>query len=130
MGVACRLGIVAVLFGVFVTWLTDGPVRLDGTQGPNNGWLVVILAVLALWWVRLLENGSWLGVAGVLGTGLVIGWTALENWLDARATMGVSVGFGLVLVLVGSVGLAAAAVVQGVELVRAGFRHRASERAA
>ena len=34
---AARLAVVAVLFGVFVTWLADGPVRLDGTQGPNNG---------------------------------------------------------------------------------------------
>ena len=102
---ACRIAVAAVLVGVFVTWVADGPVRLDGTQGPNNGWLAAIVAVLALLWLRLL--GSWPGVIGVLGTGLVIGWTALENWLDARATLGASAGPGLVLVVAASVALAA-----------------------
>ena len=72
-----------MLVGVFVTWVADGPVRLDGTQGPNNGWLAAIVAGLALFWIPMLR--SWPGVIGVLGAGLVIGWTALENWLDARA---------------------------------------------
>ena len=116
--------------GVFATWLADEPVRLDGTQGPNNGWLVAILAVLALPWLKLLERGSWIGVTGVLGSGLVIGWTALENWLDARATIGASMGFGLLLALAASVVLTAVAVAQGIELVRVELRHRASERAA
>ena len=42
----CRIAVAAVLLGVFVTWVADGPVRLDGTQGPNNGWLAAILAWL------------------------------------------------------------------------------------
>ena len=108
-----------------MTWVADGPVRLDGTQGPNNGWLAAIIAGLALLWIRMLE--SWPGVIGVLGSGLVIGWTALENWLDARATIGASVGFGLVLVLAASVALTAVAVMQAVELARKTLRHRASE---
>ena len=66
---ASRIAVAAVLVGVFVTWLADGPVRLDGTQGPNNGWLAAIMAVLALPWLRMLERGSWLGVIGVLGAG-------------------------------------------------------------
>jgi hypothetical protein len=122
---ATRLAAVAVLFGVFVTWLADGPVRLDGTQGPNNGWLAVILAVLTLPWLRMLARGSWVGVVGVLGAGLVIGWTALENWLDARATIGASIGFGLLLVLAGSVVLMAAALVRAYELGKGVLRHRA-----
>jgi hypothetical protein len=122
-----RIGVAAVLLGVFVTWFADGPVRLDGTEGPNNGWLAAILAVLALLWIRML--GSWPGVIGVLGSGLVIGWTALENWLDARATIGASLRPGLVLVLAGSVALTAVALVQAVELARE-LRHRAAERAA
>lgn len=125
-----RLAVVAALVGVFATWLADEPVRLDGTQGPNNGWLVAILAVLALPWLKLLERGSWVGVTGVLGSGLVIGWTALENWLDARVTIGASMGFGLLLALAASVVLTAVAVAQGIELVRVELRHRASERAA
>ena len=124
----CRIAVAAVLVGVFVTWIADGPVRLDGTQGPNNGWLAAIVAGLALLWIRML--GSWPGVIGVLGSGLVIGWTALENWLDARAVIGASPRLGLVLVLAGSVALTTVAVVQAVELAREALRHRATERAA
>jgi hypothetical protein len=122
-----RIAVAAALVGVFVTWVVDGPIRLDGTQGPNNGWLAAIVAGLALLWIRML--GSWPGVIGVLGSGLVIGWTALENWLDARATIGASAAPGLLLVLTASVVLTAVAVAQGVELARGGLRHRATERA-
>ena len=123
----CRIAVAAALVGVFVTWVADGPIRLDGTQGPNNGWLAAIVAGLALLWIRML--GSWPGVIGVLGSGLVIGWTALENWLDARATIGASAAPGLFLVVLAGAALTAVAVVQGVELARGGLRHRASERA-
>jgi hypothetical protein len=124
---ACRIGVAAVLVGVFVTWVADGPVRLDGTQGPNNGWLAVIIAGLALLWIRML--GSWPGVIGVLGSGLVIAWTALENWLDARATIGASARPGLALVIAGAAVLTTVAAVQAVELAREALRHRATERA-
>ena len=67
-----------------------GPVRLDGTEGPNNGWLVLIVAALALGWVRSMARGSWIGVLGVLGAGIVIGWTAIENWLDNRQVLDAS----------------------------------------
>ncbi len=123
----CRIAVAAVLVGVFVTWVADGPVRLDGTQGPNDGWLAAIVAGLALLWIRMLE--SWPGVIGVLGSGLVIGWTALEDWLDTRAVIGASPRLGLVLVIAGSVALTVVAIVQAVELARE-LRHRAAERAA
>jgi len=123
---ASRVAVAAVLVGVFVTWVADGPVKLDGTQGPNNGWLAVIMAALALLWIRML--GSWVGVIGVLGSGLVIFWTALENWLDARAVIGASPRLGLALVLAGSVALTAVALVQAVELAQE-LRHRGAERA-
>ena len=121
---ACRIAVAAVLVGVFVTWLADGPVRLDGTQGPNDGWLALIVATLALVWIRML--GSWPGVIGVLASGLAIGWTALEDRLDARAVMGASPRLGLALVLAGSVALTAVAVVQALELAQK-LRHRAAE---
>jgi hypothetical protein len=127
MSVACRLAVVAVLLGVFLTWLDDDPIRLEGVQGPNNGWLVVILALLSLWWIRLLERRSWVGVAGLLGTGVVIAWTALENWLDGRVILGADVGPGLVAVLAGAAVLAAAGVLQGLELARE-VRHAESRR--
>jgi len=85
-------------------------VRLDGSEGPNNGWLVVIVALLALFWVRPMARGSWVGVAGVLGAAVVIGWTALENWLDGRAVLESTVGVGLLLVIAASVALAAVSV--------------------
>ncbi len=123
----CRIAVAAVILGVFVTWVADEPVRLDGTEGPNNGWLAAILAVLALLWIRMLE--SWPGVVGVLGSGLVIGWTALENWLDARAVLGASAAPGLLLVLAGCAVLTTAAVVRGVELTRGALRKREAARA-
>jgi hypothetical protein len=121
---ASRVAVASVLVGVFLTWVADGPVKLDGTQGPNNGWLAAIMAALALLWIRML--GSWVGVIGVLGSGVVILWTALENWLDARATIGASAAPGLVLVLAGSAVLTAAAVAGAVDLARGAVRHRAA----
>ena len=124
----CRIAVAAVLLGVFVTWVADGPVRLDGTQGPNNGWLAAIVAGLALLWIRML--GSWPGVIGVLGAGLVIGWTALENLLDARAILGASAAPGLLLVLAGSAVLTTVSVVRAVDLTRGALRQRGASRAA
>jgi hypothetical protein len=116
------IAIAAVLVGVFSTWTVAGPVTLNGTQGPNNGWLIVILAAPALAWARMMERGSWVGVIGVLGAALVMCWTAVENWLDNRETLGASVGHGLLLVVAGGIALGATATVRGVELVQAARR--------
>jgi hypothetical protein len=110
--------IAAAVIGVFSTWTDDGPVSLNGTQGPNNGWLVLIVSAFALGWTRPLVRGSWAGVAGVLGAAVVMGWTAVENWLDNRAVLGATASYGLLLVVLASVALAAIAVVRGVELAR------------
>ena len=85
------------------------------------------MAGLALLWIRML--GSWPGVIGVLGSGLVIGWTALDDWLDGRAVIGASPRLGLALVLAGSVALTVVAIVQAVELARE-LKHREDGRAA
>ncbi len=114
------LAIAAAVVGVFLTWTSDGAVRLDGTQGPNGGWLVLIVAAFALGWARSMARGSWIGVAGVLGASIVMGWTAVENWLDSRDVFGASASFGLLLVVAASVALAGAAVVRAVWLVRDG----------
>jgi hypothetical protein len=114
-----RVAIAALLVGVFSTWTVAGPVTLNGTEGPNNGWLVVILTLPALAWARLMERGSWIGVVGVLGAALVICWTAVENWRDNREIFAASVGHGLLLVVAASVTLGVAAVVRAVELARA-----------
>ena len=92
--------------------------RLDGTQGPNNGWLVVIVAALALGWVRSMARGSWVGVVGVAGAGIVIGWTAIENWLDSRQVLGAGVRYGLLIVVAAGVALVCTAAAHGLSLRR------------
>jgi hypothetical protein len=108
---------VAVL-GVFLTWTSTETGKLDGTQGPNNGWLVVIVGAFALGWVRPMARGAWMGVVGVLGASVVMFWTAVENWLDNRAVLEGTSGLGMALVLVAAVALAATAVVRGLQLAR------------
>jgi cardiolipin synthase len=113
-----RLAIVAVVVGVFCTWLAEGPLTLNGVEGPNNGWLCVLLSGPALLWARQMRRGSWVGVVGVLGCALVIGWTVAENWADGRSVLDTAASYGLLLVLLGSIALAAAAVVRAASLVR------------
>jgi drug/metabolite transporter (DMT)-like permease len=110
-----------VVIGVFSTWTTAGSGTLNGTEGPNNGWLVVILAVPALAWSRMMERDSWtgaVGVVGLLGVSIVILGTALENWADNREVLQASVGHGLLLVVAAGATLALAAAIRGIELLR------------
>ena len=110
--------VAAAALGVFLPWTTDGPVELDGTEGPHNGWLVLVVALFALGWLRSLHDGSWVGVVGVAGAGVVIVWTAVESWLGYRAVTGGRPAVGLVLVVAGGVALAAVAVARAGQLVR------------
>lgn len=112
------IAIAVAAVGVFSTWTVSGPVTLNGTQAPNNGWLVLIMAAFALGWTRPMRRGSWIGVVGVGGAALVMGWTAIVAWHDTREIAGTAKGHGLVLVLLASVALGAAAVGRGVELAR------------
>ncbi len=115
---APRIAIVAVLIGVFCTWLAVDRLTLSGIEGPNNGWLCVLLAGPAFLWARSMERGSWVGVVGVLASALVIGWTAAENWLDARHVLDAGVAYGLLLMLAASLVLASVAVVHALSLLR------------
>lgn len=119
------VAVAMVALGVLATWTIDESVRLDGLDGPNNGWLVLIVAALALGWIRSMSRGSWFGVVGVLGASVVIGWTALSDLLTSRS-LGEDAGYGLLLVIGASLALAGAAVVRGVELRRAKSHERAS----
>ncbi len=110
------------MIGVFLTWTSDEPVTLNGTQGPNNGWLAVIVAAFALGWTWSLRRGSWIGIVGVLGAAVVVAWTAVENWLDNRDAFGATASYGLVVVVAASVVLAAAAVATAVQRARHGKR--------
>ena len=113
------IAIAVAAVGVFSTWTDDGPVSLNGTQGPNNGWLVLIVAAFALGWRRSMARGSLIGVVGLLGCAVVMGWTAVDNWVESRDVLGATASYGLLLVVAASVALACVAVVRGVELVRA-----------
>ncbi len=116
--VALRVAIAAVVVGVFCTWLAHDHLTLNGIEGPNNGWLCVLLAGPALLWARSMERGSWVGVVGVLASSLVIGWTAAENWYDGRGVLEAGVSYGLLLVLAACTVLAAVAVIRAVSQLR------------
>jgi hypothetical protein len=113
------IGIAVGTFGVFATWTNAGPVSLNGTQGPNDGWLVIIALAFALGFLRSLGHGWWLAVAGVAEASLVVGWVAIEDWLQNRDALDADPGYGLFLVLAASLALAAAAVMRGLQLVDA-----------
>jgi cardiolipin synthase len=126
--IAARIAIAAAVIGVFATWTTDEPVTLNGTQGPNNGWLAVIVAAFALGSTRPLARGSWIGIVGVLGVAVVVAWTAVENWLDNRDVLGATGGYGLVIVVAASVALGGTAVVTARQRARARPEQRAGGR--
>jgi hypothetical protein len=112
------LAVAVAAVGVFSTWTRDGPVSLNGTQGPNNGWLVLIVAAFSLGWARSMARGSWVGVVGVLGSSAVMAWTAIESWMESREVLGASAGYGLLLVLAASAALGCVALVRGAAMAR------------
>ena len=122
MGWVASVAVVVAVVGVFLTWTSVGNASLDGTQGPHNGWLVIIVAAFALGWIRAMARGSWVGVLGVFGASVVMFWTTLENWLDNREVLDGTPGLGIALVLLAAVALGASAVVRGVNAARHGVR--------
>jgi hypothetical protein len=110
------IAIAAAVVGVFSPWTSDGPVQLNGTQGPNNGWLVLIVAGFALGWTRSMARGSWVGVVGVFGAAVVMGSTAVPSWLDSRDVFDASPAYGLLLVVAASVAVGGAAVARAFAL--------------
>ena len=105
----CRASIVLAVVGVFGTWRSAGPVSLDGLEGPHDGWLVIIFALIALAGVRSLSRYGWLGIVTVLGAACAMLYTAVRNLLDDGAVFGGSAGWGLWLSIGASVALAGAA---------------------
>ena len=121
MRLVAWIAIAGILVGVFSTWTTTGATTLNGIQGPNDGWLVVIVSCFAIVWLRVMERRSWtgaIGVLGVLGVAIVVCWTAIEDWHDNRDVFDASAGHGLWLVVAGGVVLAAVAVLRGIGLLR------------
>jgi hypothetical protein len=97
------------VIGVFGTWRTAGPVSLDGVEGPHDGWLVIIFALISLAGVRSLSRHGWLGVVTVLGAAGAMLYTVVGNLLDDRAVFGGDAGWGLWLCIGASVVLACCA---------------------
>ena len=100
VGWVASVAVAVEVLGVFLTWTSVGSASLDGTQGPNNGWLVVIVGAFTLGFIRLMARGSWVGVIGVFAASIVMLWTAAENWLDNRRVLDGTASYGLVVWLV------------------------------
>jgi hypothetical protein len=116
----CTAAIVLAIVGVFGTWRSASPVSLDGVEGPQNGWLVIVFGLIALAGVRAVSRGSWLGIVLVLGCAAVMVYAAVSSLADD--TLGGSSGWGVWLTLVASAGLAALALAAAVERLRGSTR--------
>ena len=114
----CRAAIVLAIVGVLGVWRNAGAVSLDGVGGPNNGWLVIIFALIALAGVRALARGSWLGIVTVLGSAIVMLTTAIHDVTSGNDVLGGSAGWGVWLTVAASVVLAACAILAAVSRVR------------
>ena len=118
----CVGAIVLAIAGVFGTWRSAGAVSLDGFEGPHNGWLVIIFALIALAGIGSASRGGWLGIVTVLGCEAVMLFTAIENVVQDDDVVGGSSGWGVWLTIAASAVLAAAAVYAAVERVRGSTR--------
>ena len=95
--------------GVFGTWRNSGPVSLNGFQGPHNGWLVIVFALIALAGVGTAARGSWTGILLLFGCAAVMMYAAVLSLLDGSVLGGRS-GWGVWLTVLASGGLALTAV--------------------
>jgi hypothetical protein len=116
---ACRAAVFLAIVGVLGTWRNAGPVSLDGLEGPHNGWLVIIFALISLAGVRALARGSWLGIVTVLGCAVVMLVTAVRNVVSDGDVLHGSSGWGVWLTLGASAVLGGCAVLAGVRRVSA-----------
>jgi len=116
----CTAAIVLAIVGVFGTWRSASPVSLDGVEGPQNGWLVIVFGLIALAGVGAAARGSWIGILLVFGCGAVMTYGAATSLADDGAMLGGSSGWWLT--LVASAGLAALALAAAVERLRGSTR--------
>lgn len=114
----CRLAILLAIVGVFGTWRTAGAGSLSGLDGPHNGWLVIIFALIALAGVGATARGSWLGIVTVAGCAAVMLGTPIQDLLDQNSVVGGSAGWGLWLTVAASAALGGAALYAAVDRVR------------
>ena len=107
-----------MVVGSFGPWAKVLGFSINGTDGGNDGWFVVVIAVLAgavFLWKRETTQAGYAAIAGgVLGASVAI--YDRTNLKDAAAESGqlgelVQVGWGLNLAMVASISLAIAGVV-------------------
>ncbi len=118
LGALCRAAIVMTIVGVLGTWRNSGPLSLDGLQGPHDGWLSIIFALIALAGAGSLAHRRWPGIALVAGCGAAIVYFALRNLLDDRATLGGSAGWGIWLTIAAGAALIPIAALAATERLR------------
>ena len=109
---------VLMVVGAFGPWVELLGLSAGGTDGDNDGWLVIAVAAVAiaifLWQRRTPRAGAATLAGGVLGAIITI--YDRSNVSDAAADLGqagdlVQVGWGLNLAIVASISLAVAGVV-------------------
>lgn len=108
--------------GVFGTWRSSGAVSLDGFQGPNNGWLVIVFGLIALAGVGAAARGSWIGIVLVVGCSAAMTYGAVRSLVDDGSVIGGSSGWGIWLTMVASVALPVCAVLGAVQRYRPAAR--------
>ena len=107
-----------MVIGAFGPWAKVLAVSISGTEGGNDGWFVVAIAVVAgavFLWTRETTQAGYAAIAGgVLGASIAIyDRTNVKDAASENGQLGelVQVGWGLNLALVASISLALAGAV-------------------
>jgi len=111
-GRICRSAILLAVVGVFGTWRSAASFALDGLEGPNNGWIVLLFAPIALAGVGSLVRRGWLGMITVLGAASAMLYGALVALADGGS------GWGLWLTTAASVLLACVALLAAADRIK------------
>ena len=89
------MAVLLAIAGVFGTWRSVGPVSLDGFEGPHDGWLVIIFALVSLVGVGSLSRGGRLGFVTVAGGAAAVLFTAVSDLVDDADGLGGRSGWGI-----------------------------------
>jgi len=122
IALVCRGTIVVAIVGVFGTWRSAGAVSLDGFDGPHNGWLVIIFALIALAGIRSVARRGWLGIVLVIGCAAVMLLAGAQSVIDDGDVLGGSSGWGVWLTIAASAALAGVTVYAAVMRIRGSTR--------
>ena len=122
VALVCHGAIVVAIVGVFGTWRSAGAVSLDGLEGPHNGWLVIIFALIALAGVGSVARGGWLGIVLVIGCAAVMLLTAAQSIVGGGDVLGGSSGWGVWLTIAASSALASVTLYAAVMRIRGSMR--------